>query len=287
MIISIQAQFGVTCQCAQRCDNRSAVAAGDPFELVGDGELGVVCVHGFTGTPYEMRFLGDQLGRAGFTVHGLRLPGHGTRLSDLDLTTWTDWAAAVEDAFDTMRMLCGRVAIVGQSLGGLLALHLASQRPEVAAVASLAAPIWLDGLGGRVAKWAASGALKLATLPKLRGSDVRDRSVRDANPSYDKIPVRALGELAKFMMVAEAALPQITQPVLVLHAKRDHTAPVACATRIAERTRAVRVRILERSYHLISTDVERDIVAAEVIQFLRRHAMAKPSRPIGDLACAT
>lgn len=265
----------------------NAVAAGDPFELVGDREIGVVCVHGFTSTPYEMRFLGDQLGRAGFTVHGLRLPGHGTRLADLDATTWTDWADAVEDAFDTMAMLCDRVAIVGQSLGGLLGLHLASKRPDVAAVASLAAPIWLDGLSGRVARWAASGALKLDTLPKFRGTDVRDRRVRAENPSYDRIPVRALGELARFMAVADAALPQVTQPVLVLHARRDHTAPVACAARIAELTRAVRTRILEQSYHLISVDLERDIVAAEVTQFLRRYVHPAASRPIGDLACAT
>lgn len=252
----------------------------DAFDLAGDGEIGVVCVHGFTGTPYEMRYLGEQLAHAGFTVHGVRLPGHGTRVADLEATRWTDWEDAVEDAFDTLAMLCKRVAVVGQSLGGLLALHLASRRPDVAAVGSLATPLWFEGMAARAARALTSkttagftGAVlsRIEFLPKLAGSDCRDRRARHDNPGYRSIPTRALGQLAELMELTNAALDRVTQPVLVLHARHDHTAPVACAAVIAERTHAVRTRILERSYHVIAVDVERDIVAAEVSAFLRRH----------------
>ena len=258
------------------------MALGDPFDLVGDGAVGVVLVHGFTGTPYEMQFLGEQLAHAGYTVHGLRLPGHGTRVEELDQTGWADWTRAVEDAFDELRLLCGQVAVVGQSLGGLLALHLAAQRPEVAAVGSLATPLWLDGLGARVADWAARGVLRWPAIPKLVRTDVRDPRVRRENPCYDRIPTRALGELTRFMKRVGAELESVHAPVLVLHGRRDHTAPVGCAAKIAARTKAVRTRILDRSYHLIAADVERDIVAAEVIDFLRRNVNVKA----GELSCA-
>jgi len=257
------------------------VAAADAFDLVGDDEIGVVLIHGFTGTPYEVRYLGEQLARAGHTVRAPLLPGHGTSVDDLDRTTWEDWAEHVERAVDSLRVRCRRVALVGQSLGGLLALHLASHRRDITAVASLAAPLWLEGLSGRVASWTTSGPLaRIRTIPKFGGPDVRDRRAKAENPCYRSIPTRALGQLLTFMKLTDEALARVTQPVLVLHARQDHTAPVACAPRIADATRAVRMRILPHSYHLIAVDVERDLVAAEVTAFLHKHAAT------GDVSCA-
>ena len=93
----------------------------EPFDLVanrvGDEEAttAVVCVHSFTGTPYEMRYLGERLADGGFHVRGVLLPGHGTSPEDLDRTTWHDWTGAVEAAFDELRTDFERVAVVGQS----------------------------------------------------------------------------------------------------------------------------------------------------------------------------
>jgi carboxylesterase len=258
------------------------VAAGAPFELAGEdvsGEgVGIVLVHGFTGTPFEVRPLGEHLAREGFEVRAPLLPGHGATPGALDRTTWRDWVDEVDRAVDAMQRRRRRVAVIGQSLGGLIALHLGTRRRELAAIGSLAAPLWLPWLAARVAASTQRGILRgVRTLPKLGGSDVRDRRVRAENPCYDAIPTRALGHLLAFMRIVDDALPLVAPPVLVLHGAQDHTAPVACAARIAARTRAQRLRILPRSYHLIASDVERDAVAAEVTRFVRRAASA-PSR---------
>ena len=245
----------------------------------------MVCIHGFTGTPYGMRYLGEAVGRTGRTVRGLLLPGHGTSVDDLERTVWQDWVGAVDREVDAMLRRCRTVALVGQSLGGLLALHAAARRTELCGVVSLATPLWLGGLSGRVARLVTGPAAgRIRRIPKIGGSDVRDKRVRAENPGYRSIPTRALGQLLAFMRIVDDELPRIQVPVLVLHARRDHTAPVACARRIAERARARRVRILERSFHLIASDVERDLVASEVIDFIG-HAAAQPPGKPGDASC--
>lgn len=245
----------------------------DPFELAGD-DRGVLCIHGFTGTPHDVRFLGESLTQRGMSVSGIALPGHATRIEDLEPITRADWTDAVTAAYDALAARCRRVAVVGQSMGGLLALHLATRRP-VAAVASLAAPLWLEGIARIVARSATRGVLRgrVRFLPKLGGPDVRDADERRINPSYRAFPARALGELLELMELVDAALPDVRAPLLVLHGRQDHTAPVASAHRIAARAAAgeLRLRILPRSYHLIANDVERTVVAAEVGHFLERH----------------
>lgn len=245
----------------------------DAFELPGD-DRGVLCIHGFTGSPHEMRYLGESLAGRGMTVSGLALPGHATRVEDLEPVGFAEWTAAVTAAHDALAARCRAVAVVGQSLGGLLALHLSTRRP-VAAVASLAAPLWFEGLTDVVARATTRGPLagRVRYLPKLGGSDVRDPDERRANPSYRAVPVRALGQLMDFMALVDGLLPEVRAPLLVLHGQHDHTAPVGSARRIAARvaSQPLRLRILPRSYHLLAIDEERTIVAAEVGAFFERH----------------
>jgi carboxylesterase len=263
-----------------------------PFLFPGDSDVGVLCIHGFTGTPFEVRHLGRRLSEGGLTVSGPLLPGHATSIDELDRTTWRDWYAQVAQSFDELRARCARVVVVGQSLGGLLALYLAAERgAELAAVAALATPLWLFPMA-RAAVWATRPggpvtervARAVRALPKLGGSDVRDREMQRQNPCYRAVPVRALHELVAFMGEVDRCLPRVRVPTLVIHARNDHTAPFACSQRIASAVgaQAVRVRALERSYHLIAVDVERDEVAEEVAGFV--HVTAMPVAPAAGSA---
>jgi len=257
-----------------RADDRAA------FELDGD-ERGVLLVHGFTGTPFEMRFLGERLHQRGMTVRGLALPGHSTTPAELDRTAWTDWSGHVGRELDRLAARCRRVAVVGQSLGGLLGLHLAAHRgAELAGLVSLAAPIWLFR-GPRALIAALRGAPVLTGLRPIRkrggGSDVADPAMKARNPSYPVIPLRALVELDRARAAARAELPSVHTPLLLIHAVHDHVAPYGSMAEIAARvgSREVETITLPRSYHLVAIDLERERVAAAVGDFLEARLEAR------------
>src|SRR5262245_29899131 len=92
-----------------------------------------------------MRLLGERLASRGMTVTCPTLAGHGTSSAvDLDRARWTDWMSTVEVAFEALAARCRSLAIVGLSMGALLALRLARRRAgELRALAALAAPLWL------------------------------------------------------------------------------------------------------------------------------------------------
>ncbi|HJZ85063.1 MAG TPA: alpha/beta fold hydrolase [Polyangia bacterium] len=255
----------------------AAASATSPFELRGD-RRGVLLLHGFTGTPFEVRSLGEALhARLGVTVSGPLLAGHGGSARALAATGWRDWEASALSALVELRARCDGVVVAGLSMGGLLALRLALVRQkDVAALALLSVPLWLPGWTGTAVRALDRMGLRV-TVPKLGGSDVRDRAARRSNPSGRGFPVRALAELLDLQEQVRRDLPAVQKPTLIVHAEHDHTAPPACARALASRLggRHVRLLWLPRSYHLTPIDVERDQVAREVGDFVAEQLSAR------------
>ena len=243
----------------------------------------MLLVHGFTGTPFEMRPLGEALAALGLSVEAPLLAGHGqpgliagTRA--LAATGWPDWLASVERAFDRLRARVTRVTVCGLSLGGLLTLELARRRQgQLAAVASLSAPLWLTPAAERGLQLARRFPLmQLLAMPKLAGSDVRDPEMRRLNnlaQGRAAMPFRAVVSLSDLQARVRAGLGEVNAPALLMHSEQDHTAPFACMAELArllgtpaqQRTEIV----LTQSFHVITLDVERqrvfDAVAEHVI----------------------
>jgi carboxylesterase len=260
----------------------STSSKGDaaPIRIPGNGAA-VLCLHGFTGTPYEIAPLARALGGAGFAVSAPLLAGHGRTASDLAKTRWQDWFSSAESAFDTLRAEAGvaSLAVVGFSMGGLLALHLAKQRAaQVSALAILSTPLrlreWQSGLA-RVLGYLPSLLLRtrLGNMRKRGGSDVTDDKVRDENPSLRQIPVAGVVELVALGDVVRRELADIRCPLLVAHGERDRTVPLAASFELAGSvaSEVVERLWLPRSGHLIPVDVERNQLSEAVVRFIRTH----------------
>jgi len=138
------------------------------FAVDGDGP-GCLLLHGFTGTPAEMRPLGEHLAERGFAVRAPLLPGHGALVEDLARTTWRDWYATAEESWGELGKRSERRAVVGLSMGALLALHLAHEHAsEVGAVAALAPAIRLrDQRSAETSLW----LRRLPVRPRPAGHD--------------------------------------------------------------------------------------------------------------------
>ncbi|MGE3453472.1 MAG: alpha/beta hydrolase [Kofleriaceae bacterium] len=236
----------------------------------------MLLVHGFTGSPFEMRTLGERLAARGLTVACPVLAGHVSGSPhDLDRTRWIDWLATAEAELAALRARCRRVAVVGLSMGGLLALKLARQRSgEVDAVATLATPLWLPTyaqLGVPVIARAAARWPALALIPKLGGgSDIRDPSMRNLKKSMTVFPVNALMSLLELCRQVRPEIEHVRVPAFLAHGARDRTVSPTCLDELARRVGSADKRVVRfaRSGHVLTLDFEREHLYAELGEFL-------------------
>jgi carboxylesterase len=253
-----------------------------------------LCLHGFTGTPYEVAPLAQALSAASFSVSSPLLAGHGADLAALASTRWPDWLASAEAAFDRLREASdgGPVAVVGFSMGGLLALRLARLRPgDVSAVVALSVPI-------RLRRWQVTATQvwrrlpsflrrgPLAVIRKRGGCDVTDPDVRKANPGLGAMPIAGIAELVALGAVVRRDLTFVRQPTLVVHGERDLTVALEASFELGGSLASPTVEHLwlPHSGHLVAVDVEHARLALAVVEFLRKHAARdrvaeKESRP--------
>ncbi len=235
----------------------------EPY-LLPSGGKGVLLIHGFTGSPAEMKLLGEYLHERNFTVLAVRLPGHGTCVEDLARTVWTEWYQAVEDGYHILRKLCSEVSVVGTSLGALLALHL-SARYSVERVVAISTPIFVYDKRAPLLPFY---RLFRKYLPKRK----RRYTIEQAhNVSYDKYPLAPLASLFKLRDLVKEELSDITEPVLIVQSRVEHTATPDSASYIYKHLASEKKELmwLDASGHMVILDEEREKVYERINAFLK------------------
>lgn len=259
------------------------MSGAEPFFQRG-GAVGCLCLHGFTASPAEVRWLAQHIASEGMTVYAPRLPGHGCDPRHLARCAWEDWYTATLDAYHLLRAQCDQVAAVGHSMGGMLALLLAAHAP-IAAAAVLAAPAFFPPRLVRRARWfrfirpftdqpdTSSLTETVRAAQAARGEPVIGR-VR-----YDLWSSRAVYELFQLADALRSALPQVRVPLLLVYSEQDQTVSLESMRLIAANVASQQVeqRILQRSGHIVTQDVEREQVFADVADFLARMTALQPS----------
>lgn len=236
---------------------------------LGDGPTGALLVHGYTGSPQSMRPLGEYLAERGVAVLGPRLPGHGTTWEDLAPTTHADWTDAVETAFTRMAAERDEVFLVGLSFGGALCLDLAARYPDrVAGIVTLAG--FVRSHDPR--RFFARTIRRLVRSVPGVANDIADPDQREI--AYDRLPTTSTYWMLRFLRRARMGLAAVTSPILVVHSRNDHTVHPSNANLIYDSVSSEDKEIvwLDRSYHVITLDMDRDEVFRRTFEFIRDRA---------------
>ncbi|WP_150048195.1 MULTISPECIES: alpha/beta fold hydrolase [Methylomonas] len=203
----------------------TACADPAPFFIspVNSNEYGILLVHGLIASPAELREYGHYLAEQGYTVLGIRLPGHGTSPYALRDFSCEDWLDSVKRGYNILKYSCDKIFLIGFSTGAALAMTFAArQHIDVQGIVAVAVPIKFEDnrfmlvplLHGtnKLVKW-------LSSFEGVKPFLQHDSEHPDIN--YKNVPVRALYELRRLIQQLEAALPGVSAPTLLLHANQD------------------------------------------------------------------
>jgi carboxylesterase len=252
------------------------IPTAEPFILLGDSSKpACLLIHGFTGTPKEMRWMGEYLNQQGYSCLGVRLAGHATHPEDMIRSRWTDWAASVEDGYHILRGLTDNIFLIGLSMGGVLSLLMSTQlAPRVRGVIAMSTPsrlptdypIWFLKLVSLVMKY----------RPKSKeppGSGWFDKTAYQGHISYAKNPIRSAVELKKLVLEMRAALPKVNVPVLLVHSKDEKyilsenmEIIYAGLVNVADKTKLT----ITGSGHVLPRDASKEQVFKSAVKFIQR-----------------
>lgn len=231
-------------------------------------------IHGLSGTPFEMRYLGERLAAAGVRVLGVRLAGHAGTPEELGATAHPQWYESVVEGFERLLGFGDPNVVIGLSMGSLLAARLAvDQREAVAGLVMLAPAFFLPAstrLALRLIRPARAFGDRIY-FRKSAGSDIHDAAAREIHPGTRLMPLGAAVSLIELSDLIRPRLAEVVQPTLVIHSRRDHTCPYDLnmdfvMTRLGGAEK--RAVTLDESYHVITVDSEKERVAEETVNFV-------------------
>ena len=251
----------------------SPLEKADPsaFDLRPSRELAngaaALCLHGLTGTPYEVRPVAEALVARGVHARGPWMAGHEGGSSVLATTTHREWLDLAGRELAELRAQYDRVYLVGMSMGGLVSLRL-GQTEKVNALVVMGTPLVL---APPVPQLLPLIRLFASSRPKS-GSDIREPKARARHPGLEAMPFASVAELIKLQSKVIPALGEIDIPILIAHGRLDSTARPRDAERIYREVASKEKELffLERSGHVATVDYDGPALARAVADFLGR-----------------
>ncbi|MCB1308121.1 MAG: alpha/beta fold hydrolase [Leptospiraceae bacterium] len=205
----------------------------EPWRFEGESGIAFLVCHGYGGSPFNTRPLGEFLNSLGHTAIGLRMPGHGTNIDDLARTRFYHWEEYVERIYLEERSRYRKLFLVGFSFGGTVSLKVAAKNADSfrpAGIITISTPVFFNGFfNGKFILHQVgtifTGILKIIQ-PVLKFDRERPLSTERLNPWVGYRYTHAVAALHSFKQALPAVrrgLPRITVPYCSIMAANDRT----------------------------------------------------------------
>ncbi len=235
----------------------------------GDGPIGVLLLHGFTGSPASMRPWGEALAAHGWTVRVPRLPGHGTRWQDMNITTWEDWYSEAERNLRDLQGRCSRIFVCGLSMGGALTLRLAERHgDDIAGIVLVNPAVHTERKDRHL----------LPIVKHLVGSfpgisnDIAKPGMDEV--AYDRTPLKAAHSMMTMWSRVRDDIALVRQPLLLFRSAQDNVVEASNAEWILTHVASIDTEevVLPDSYHVATLDHDAQTIVDQSSAFIRRLA---------------
>jgi carboxylesterase len=243
------------------------------YRAVGKGansKVGIIFVHGFTGSPISMRPWADYFHDRGYSVSVPLLPGHGTDPVDLNRVKWEEWPAKVEAELEWMHSQGMTVFIFGLSMGGGTTLNVALKHSSSLAGIVLVNPMIHVKFVPHQVAWLISRFQKMRDSV---GDDIKMPGVTEHG--YDSLPAVGVYQLLKMLSYTRKRLHDVTAPLMLFHSKDDHTLPVSNTEIIMKGVGSLPKQRIElvNSYHVATLDYDKEIIFENSLIFVQSYSM--------------
>jgi len=234
----------------------------------------VLLIHGFGGSPFDFKPLTDELKKQGIAFHAILLPGHGTSPRFLKNTSQTQITDYSRNVLDNLKEKYGKVCVVGFSMGGTVALNLATQRDVDKLI--LFGP-YIDITRkwyyfGRPEKWAKWLHPIVPYVTKIKIANINDPQGLKKYDSYKHLPVKTVLELEKMSQNVKINRNKIKCDILWFHSRGDIASDFKSAKNFFESLPTPSKKFVEytRSNHLILYDYDSKDAIEKTVSFLKQ-----------------
>lgn len=214
-------------------DPSRILPGAEPYRMEGDSGVAFIITHGYNGSPFDTRPLGEYLNQQGHTSIGVLLPGHGTTIEDMTKARFAHWVEHLENIYLRERNRYEKLFLIGFSMGGTVTLAVAgrnadSSRPT--GIVTISSPVFFNGFfNGRLVLHQPATVLTgvIQIFQDILNTD------KERPPSYAKInpwvgygganAVRALHSFKRNFGGVRNLLDRITSPYCSIQAANDRT----------------------------------------------------------------